>query len=344
MANDIVYFLKTHRRQIMAIGKKIFAFLKNKKNTAAAGAGGAAGGAAGYYGGQQQHQQQQPYQQPYQQQGPGYQQQQPQYGGGGQGQNLWDHPPPQGQYGHPNAPANIPAGVKPHHGRYNDNEINSKNERYMQLRNQARSEGDKMAKCFDDSHKAYSNGDGGRAKQLSNEGHEHKRKMEQLNGEAADWIYHANNEDSGPNEVDLHGLYTQEAITKTEEAIRSAQGKGMPELRVIVGKGIHSKDHVAHIKPAIEKLMKDYGIAAELDPKNAGVLLVHLGGAGNAPQGAYRDAGFANKLAQQTSGKDDEVSRETICLSQSEFDANTILYLNSVLSCNSRSLFVTSLA
>ncbi|PWN34991.1 DUF1771-domain-containing protein [Meira miltonrushii] len=306
MANDIVYFLKTHRRQIMAIGKKIFNFLKNKKNTAAAaGAGGAAGGAAGYYG-SQQHQQQQ---QPYQQQGPGYpqpyQQQQPQYGGG-QGQNLWDHPPPQGQYGHPNAPANIPAGVKPHHGRYNDNEINSKNERYMQLRNQARSEGDKMARCFDDSHKAYSNGDGGRAKQLSNEGHEHKRKMEQLNGEAADWIYHANNEDSGPNEVDLHGLYTQEAIQKTEEAIRQAQGKGMPELRVIVGKGIHSKDHVAHIKPAIEKLMKDYGIAAELDPKNAGVLLVHLGGAANAPQGAYRDSGFANKLAQQTSGKDDE--------------------------------------
>lgn len=46
-----------------------------------------------------------------------------------------------------------------------------------------------MAKCFDDSHAAYSKGDGGRAKQLSNEGHQHKARMEQANKEAADWIY-----------------------------------------------------------------------------------------------------------------------------------------------------------
>ena len=114
-----------------------------------------------------------------------------------------------------------------------------------------------MAKAFDASHKAYSQGDAGRAKQLSNEGHEHQRKMEQANGEAADWIFHANNEDSAPNEVDLHGLYTKEAIAKTEQAIREHQQRGTPELRVIVGKGIHSKDHVAHIKPAIEKLMQE---------------------------------------------------------------------------------------
>jgi DNA-nicking Smr family endonuclease len=313
MANEIVYFLKTHRRQIMSIGKKIFRWLQNKKNTqgqpgggggggggyaGAAAAGAAAGGGAAYYG-QQQHQQQQ--------QQPSYNQQvQPVYGNNQQG--GWDHPPPQGNYGQPTLhPGQPPNGIKPNHGRYNDNEVNQKNERYRQLRAQAQSEGDKMAKCFDASHKAYSQGDGGRAKQLSNEGHEHKLRMEQLNGEAADWIYKANNEDSSANEVDLHGLYTQEAIAKTEQAIRQAQQQGMGELRVIVGKGIHSKDHVAHIKPAIEKLMQDYGIAANLDPKNAGVLLVHLGAAqGNAPQGAYRDAGFANQLAQQASGKDDQ--------------------------------------
>lgn len=47
---------------------------------------------------------------------------------------------------------------------------------------------------------------------------------------------------------DLHGLYTAEAIERTERAVRDAQQQGKPELRVIVGKGIHSKDHVAHIK------------------------------------------------------------------------------------------------
>lgn len=46
-----------------------------------------------------------------------------------------------------------------------------------------------MAKCFDQSHAAYSHGDGGKAKDLSNEGHQHKTRMEQLNKEASEWIY-----------------------------------------------------------------------------------------------------------------------------------------------------------
>lgn len=91
--------------------------------------------------------------------------------------------------------------MKPNHPNYHDNEINQKNERYKSLRSSAHSEGDAMAKCFDESHKAYSAGDGNRAKQLSNEGHQHKMKMEQLNREAADWIFQANNEDSGPDEI-----------------------------------------------------------------------------------------------------------------------------------------------
>jgi DNA-nicking Smr family endonuclease len=261
MANDIIYFLKAHKSQIIKYGKKLFAFLKNKQNKSQGGGSngyaGAAGGATGYNQGQGQ-QQQQYYQQPMQQQQQQYQQQQ--YYGGQQGGAMnYDHPPPQGQYGRPTttSPAHIPNGVKPNHGRYNDNEVNQKNEHYKQLRSQAHSEGDRMAKCFDDSHKAYSSGDGGRAKQLSNEGHEHQRKMAQFNQEAADWIFHANNEDSGPNEVDLHGLYTEEAITKTEQAIRDYQQRGVPEIRIIVGKGIHSQNHVAHIKPAVEKLMRE---------------------------------------------------------------------------------------
>lgn len=72
-------------------------------------------------------------------------------------------------------------------------------------------------------------------------------------------------------------------------------------MRVIVGKGIHSKDHVAHIKPAIEKLMRDNNISAALDPHNAGVLVVHLQGGSNVG-----DAGFTRDLAKGATGKDDE--------------------------------------
>ena len=46
-----------------------------------------------------------------------------------------------------------------------------------------------MAKCFSQSHEAYNNGDHAAAKEFSNLGKEHQRKMEELNKEASDWIY-----------------------------------------------------------------------------------------------------------------------------------------------------------
>ena len=46
-----------------------------------------------------------------------------------------------------------------------------------------------MARCFAESQRAYTSGDGASAKALSNEGKEHKAKMEQLHGEASAWIY-----------------------------------------------------------------------------------------------------------------------------------------------------------
>lgn len=46
-----------------------------------------------------------------------------------------------------------------------------------------------MARCFEESKRAYTSGDGAHAKALSNEGKEHKAKMERLHGEASAWIY-----------------------------------------------------------------------------------------------------------------------------------------------------------
>lgn len=46
-----------------------------------------------------------------------------------------------------------------------------------------------MAKAFDASHRAYENGDGAGAKNLSNEGKRHKAEMERLNQEASNWIF-----------------------------------------------------------------------------------------------------------------------------------------------------------
>lgn len=46
-----------------------------------------------------------------------------------------------------------------------------------------------MARCFQQSREVYSQGDGARAKELSNEGKAHQQKMEELNKKASDWIY-----------------------------------------------------------------------------------------------------------------------------------------------------------
>jgi hypothetical protein len=46
-----------------------------------------------------------------------------------------------------------------------------------------------MAQCFQQSHEAYARRDGALAKDLSNQGKEHQRKMEEFNKQASDWIF-----------------------------------------------------------------------------------------------------------------------------------------------------------
>lgn len=67
-----------------------------------------------------------------------------------------------------------------------------------------------------------------------------------------------NNRDSPPGTIDLHGLYVKEAIERTEAAIAEGQKTPHRDLRVIVGKGIHSPGHVAKIKPAVQDLMQKW--------------------------------------------------------------------------------------
>lgn len=298
--DELIRFVKKNRRQIIKYAKKAFGLYKKNQSGGGGGGGGGGGsyGGGGYGGGQQQQGGS------YAQQASYGNQQQGGYGGGfGTGYAApsggYDHPPPQGAYSAPQPHHGAPT-QGPHYKYSADNQVNQHDAQYMNLRNQARSEGDQMARCFDQSHKAYAQGDGGRAKQLSNEGHEHKLNMERLNKQAADWIFMANNEDSPQGTVDLHGLYTSEALERTEQAVRQGQAQGWTEMRIIVGKGLHSKDHRQHIAPAVEKMMQDYRLEAHLDPRNAGVLVVNLRGNG---QGG---AGFTRDLAKQTTGNEDE--------------------------------------
>ncbi|KAG6330392.1 hypothetical protein ID866_8698, partial [Astraeus odoratus] len=159
---------------------------------------------------------------------------------------------------------------------HDENQIDRRNEYYRTLRTKARQEGDLMVQCYQQSDEAYRRGNRTSAKELSTKGGDHKRKMESLNAQASAWIFKENNLDCKPGEVDLHGLYVKEAIKYTKEAIVKAQNRGDPEIRLIVGKGLHSDGNVAKIKPALEEFMKKHNLPAEVDPGNAGILTVRL--------------------------------------------------------------------
>ncbi|KAI1796405.1 DUF1771-domain-containing protein [Ganoderma leucocontextum] len=166
----------------------------------------------------------------------------------------------------------------PGSGHPDPNQVNQHNEHYVGLRARANAAGDEMARNFEAGHQAYESGDGARAKELSNAGKAAQREMERLNEEAAEWIFRENNTDSKPGEVDLHGLYVKEAIRFTDKSISEARARGDSQIHVIVGKGLHSANHVAKLKPAIEELIQKHGLVAELDEHNSGVLIVSLDG------------------------------------------------------------------
>ncbi|RSH94960.1 hypothetical protein EHS25_000045 [Saitozyma podzolica] len=284
---------------------------------------------------QQQQQQYPPQQYSQQQQGyppqqqPGWQQQQQQQQqqfpplqhqqqGQGQAAATWSKRDPRWRVMGPQHPA-----------QQNHDMMNATNEKYQQLRNEARREGDDAHRCFAESQQAYQwvllssplflnpsippsvrlsasprlgvpasshnlttrprSGYGGRAHDLSVQGKSHQQKQDQLDDQAADWIFNENNKQSPPGTIDLHGLYVKEAIERTESAIAQAQRSGQDELRVIVGKGIHSQNHQAKIKPAVEELMAKYRLTAHLENGNSGVLVVDL--QGREVGGRTRDAG-----------------------------------------------------
>ncbi|KAK0485378.1 cytoplasmic protein [Armillaria luteobubalina] len=186
---------------------------------------------------------------------------------------LPPRPPPSQSY----RPSSQRAPPPPEPPKYEDDDQTDRlDEYYSGLRTRANKEGDEMARCFSESHEAFDRGDHAAAKDLSNQGKNHKQKMEQLNKDASNWIYLENNRGREPGEIDLHGLYVKEAITRTDAALAKARLRGDSEIRLIVGKGSHSEGGVAKVRLAIEELMHKYQLVAELDPSNSGVLVVNL--------------------------------------------------------------------
>ncbi|CAI4219138.1 unnamed protein product [Parascedosporium putredinis] len=88
------------------------------------------------------------------------------------------------------------------------------------------------------SRQAYENGDGARAKELSNEGKRHAAKMDDYNRQASEFIFRENNAAGRVEEdcIDLHGQFVEEAENILEERIRAERSRGASHLHVIVGR------------------------------------------------------------------------------------------------------------
>ncbi|SAM01951.1 hypothetical protein [Absidia glauca] len=166
---------------------------------------------------------------------------------------------------------------------------------YSHLRAMAHEEAEKRNACYQRSQEAYHNGDGALAKEESNEGHRHDDLMKQHNRQAADLVYAQKNDHRPPTEIDLHGLFVQEASQRVDEALRRCEREHHDHLVIIVGKGLHSPGQIAKLKPAIIELVQKYQVQCTPNVPNPGCLYIEFGkGTGDL---SWLDR-FADKLSR----------------------------------------------
>lgn len=149
-----------------------------------------------------------------------------------------------------------------------------------QLRLQARDAARLRGEEIERSKQCYAVGDHAGAKRHSQAAKGHAACMERLNARAADAYFEANNAAKGrpANEVDLHGLHVREAVSRADQEISAARARGDRSVVLIVGRGLHSSDGVARLKPELTRaLMRKHSLRVTAGVPNEGCLLVELG-------------------------------------------------------------------
>jgi len=165
------------------------------------------------------------------------------------------------------------------------NQNHADDQEYRRLRALGRKEADARSQCYDGAHKAYEEGNGALAHQLSEKGKLHDQAAKTYNQQAAEFVFRANNSRCAGDEIDLHGLYVEEAAQIFETRVQACQQRNEDHLHVIVGKGIHSQNHMAKLKPEIEKLCQQQQFKYFVE-ENEGRILVKFGqGSGQLSQG-----------------------------------------------------------
>jgi DNA-nicking Smr family endonuclease len=147
---------------------------------------------------------------------------------------------------------------------------------YKQYRSKSNDFGKQMQEAFEASQNAWKSGDKKKAKEYSDLGYECRQKMQMYNSKAVKLIVSSNNNGREFDEIDLHGLYVKEAL---EFFIKTANSKLVSKsiefLKVITGKGLHSKEG-PKIKQAIIEYCDKNALIVFEDSMNEGCLIVSL--------------------------------------------------------------------
>ncbi|QID88240.1 hypothetical protein GRS66_010949 [Saccharomyces pastorianus] len=154
----------------------------------------------------------------------------------------------------------------------------STDQEYQRLRKLADDAYKKRDQLSHESQTAYQQGDKKSAHELSEKSKAQLKVAEDYNMQAAEYVFVENNADSSSNEIDLHGLYVKEALFILQKRIKFATDHNEPQLNVIVGKGLHSQNGIAKLKPSIEEYCAKHGIRNHLEKGNSGVLVLELQG------------------------------------------------------------------
>jgi DNA-nicking Smr family endonuclease len=77
-------------------------------------------------------------------------------------------------------------------------------------------------------------------------------------------------------QIDLHGLYVNEAVFRAESELGKARVRGDTQVVFIVGRGLHSAGGVVKIRPAVEQLIEKHSLRCLPDQPHAGCLTVQF--------------------------------------------------------------------
>jgi len=101
-----------------------------------------------------------------------------------------------------------------------------------------------------------------------------EQEAKNMHAKAERRYFKAHNFTAVPQTIDVHRLKVPEAITRVEQALYDAMVTGVPELRIITGRGNHSKGKIPALKLAIIGAMQDHHIDVVPDETNPGVVLI----------------------------------------------------------------------